>query len=593
MAQRGLVTHPLVVRRVEVARVVDVTPRMRRVTLAGSQLGAFTSGGFDLPPFVSEAFDDHVKLVFAADGDIAAALPVQRARSIDWPPSEHRQGRDYTVRRFDPAAGELDLDVVLHGDGPAASWARTARPGDAVHFAGPKSSLVLPGEIDWMLLAGDETALPAIGRFLDERPVEVPVQVVVEVRHPSARQQLAVRDADTLRWVVTPAPAPSALPAAVRSVTWWPGRPYVWVAGESRSLLPLRRWLRRDREMPPTHLNVTGYWHAEAAPSEQTAAPVDAETLLSPLPWLATRAAVELGLLDTVGDDPTPLVAAAERLAVDAGALHALAAYLAGVDVVRLDGDAVALGPLGEQLLGDDHLREELFGTGLEPRLLDALTQLAPALRAGVPAWQQRTGRPLADDVETDAALYADRVRAAGSFAFVAGGVPDLPAWRQARRITVTGPGALALTGAAHDRGLLPDVVVSAPPVPLRVLTQLAGELPVAFAADGAARRSDLVVSTLEVGYRTDDELVAHLTRLAGHADHGLLVDALSRTGPGSADAAAEHDLLALGGTGAGPRDADGVARAAAAAGWRVAGHVQLGWDYEVFEVRRPAWPER
>lgn len=475
MAQRDFRTHPLVLRQVEVARVRDVTPRMRRITLVGPQLAAFNNGEFDLPPFLSEGFDDHVKLVFAADGDIQAALPVQRARSIDWPPSPHRLARDYTPRRWDPETGELDLDFVKHSDGPAATWAEAAEPGHLLYFAGPKSSLVFPEGIDWVLLAADETGLPSIGRYLDERPLDVPVQIVVEVRHASARQDLRLRDGDSIRWVVTDEHAPSALPTAIRETEWWDGQSYVWVAGESRSLIPLRRWLRHDKGLSPRYLNVTGYWHTEEAPVAGAVARVDPESLLSPLPWLATRAASRLGLLDLLGDEPVELPVIATRLSLPVPAVRALSAYLAEIDVLAMESDSLRLGPVAEELLGDDHLRDELFGDGFDSRMLDALTQLAPALRSGVSPWQHHTGRPLATDIENDPGLYADRVSAIGGFGFVAGGVAELAAWNAASRVTVTGPGSAVLVAAIGDRGRLPsDVAIAAPPVPLRVLRQQA-----------------------------------------------------------------------------------------------------------------------
>ena len=588
MAQRDFRTHPLVVRQVDVARVVDVTPRMRRITLTGPQLAAFNNGEFDLPPFLSEGFDDHVKLVFAADGDIQAALPVQRARSIDWPPAPHRLGRDYTPRRWDPEAGELDLDFVKHSDGPAAGWAEAAKPGDVLHFAGPKSSLLLPEGIDWVLLAADETGLPAIGRYLDERPLDVPVQIVVEVRDVSARQDLPLREGDSIRWIATNEHAPSALPAAIRDTEWWTGQPYVWVAGESRSLIPLRRWLRRDKGLSPRYLNVTGYWHAEEAPVAGAVARVDPETLLSPLPWLATRAAIQLGLLDVLGDDPAAVSVIAARLSLPLPAVRALSAYLAEVDVLAMESDRLRLGPIAEELLGNDHLRDELFGDGFESRALDALTQLAPALRAGVSPWQHHTGRRLALDIEHDPGLYADRVSAVGGFGFVAGGVAELAAWNAASKVTVTGPGSVVLATAIGDRGRLPsDVAIAAPPAPLQVLRDQAEDLPVSFTAEEGARRADLVVSTMEAGCRDDAELTAHLTALSGHADRALLIDILRLTGPGGSGVAAEHDILALSGTGTGRRDAADIARIASAAGWRVVDHVALGWDYEVFELSR------
>ncbi|MEB4616466.1 siderophore-interacting protein, partial [Leucobacter sp. M11] len=99
---------------------------------------------------------------------------------------------------------------------------------DDLHLAGPKSTVVLPDEIDWVLLAGDETALPAIARFLEERPVPAPVRVVIELGDPAARQELSLRDGDTIEWVVTAPGEASRLADAVRALDWWPGGPYAW-----------------------------------------------------------------------------------------------------------------------------------------------------------------------------------------------------------------------------------------------------------------------------------------------------------------------------------------------------------------------------
>lgn len=595
MAQHTQVTHPLVVRRLQVARTHDLNPRMRRVTLTGPELTAFHRDGFDLPAFVSETFDDHVKLVFAADGDIDAALPVQRARSIDWPPSEHRQGRDYTPRRWDPKAGELDLDFVLHGDGPAAQWATSAQPGDHLHVVGPKSSLVLPESIDWVLLAGDETALPAIGRYLDERPVDVPVQVVVEIRLHDARQDLRLRPGDTIHWLEAGEQDPSPLSDAVRELEWWPGQPYVWAAGESRTLIPLRRWLRHDRALAPSHVNVTGYWHGEVKDTADAAAGVDIETLLSPLPWLATRAAVDLGLLDHValrqaqgtGQDQGTVQDLAARAQVDADALRPLLNYLVTAEVLAAQGGVYVLGRLGEELLDDDHLREELFGA--EARLLESMMELAPALRSGTSSWQQAYGGTQATAVERERDLFADRVEGAGAFAFVAGGVPEIPVWSEAQRVCVCGPGAIDLLQAAADRDSLPrDVAVCGTAVELSVLEDAVGGLRPEFIDVGVTTiHADLVVSCLAIGYRTDAEVEQHLAELAERAPRALLIDALERTGPGAPSAAAEHDLLDVAGIGRGPRNQDSIAAVAAAAGWRVVGHVKLGWDFEVFDLQR------
>ncbi|KQS69838.1 siderophore-interacting protein [Modestobacter sp. Leaf380] len=583
MAHHALRTHPLVLRRVHVVRAVDVTPRMRRVTVAGPQLGPFVHEGLELPGFVTESFDDHVKLVFAADGDIAAVLPVQRARSIDWPTAEHRQARDYTPRRFDRLTQELDLDFVLHGDGPAQAWARTASRGDPLWFAGPKSSLVMPDGVDWVLLAGDETALPAIGRYLDERPLDVPVQVVVEVGDPAARQPLAVRDGDTLTWLTTPDRAPSRLADAVRDVTWWPGVPYVWAAGESRSLLPLRRWLRVERHVPRDHLDVTGYWHAQVEATPDATA-VDVETLLSPLPWATTRIAVRTGLLDTLTDTPVPVAELASRLGLDAPALGVVAAQLAVDGVVVAGPSGLSLGPVGAQLLDDDHLRQELFGSGWDARVLAAVLRLSDGVPAGTSAWAQVHGAAAAEQLDADAGLYADRAAAAGGFAFVAGGVPDLPAWTSASTVVVGGPGAAVLLRAAADREALPEAALTGSATAVRVLTCEVADLPV---SDTAPDRSDLAVSALDTAHRTDDEVLELLRVLACRSDRALVVDVLTLTGPGGPEAAAEHAVATLAVTGRPPRTVAGLEELARRTGWEPVGVTALGWDHQVLDLRR------
>ena len=75
--------------------------------------------------------------------------------------------RDYTPRRYDLDTLELDIDFVLHGDGPASTWAEQAKPGQFLHIGGPRGSMIVPDIFDSYLLIGDETALPAIARRLE------------------------------------------------------------------------------------------------------------------------------------------------------------------------------------------------------------------------------------------------------------------------------------------------------------------------------------------------------------------------------------------------------------------------------------------
>lgn len=260
MAARPLTTHPLVLRRVEVVRTEQVTEHMLRVTVGGPQLGAFDAAGRTQPAFASPAFDDHVKLIFADGVPATEVLPEQLPFGIEWTRTDKRQGRDYTPRRVDAQAQEMDLDFVLGHEGPASDWALTAHAGDELWMVGPKSSTVLPEDLDWVVLLGDETALPAIARFLEERPSASPVHVHVMVRDRSARVDLSLRPEDSLTWHdgIVDGGAPLRI---LRELDWPEGLGYVWAAAESSSLVPVRKFLRQERGLSKSQVNITGYWH--------------------------------------------------------------------------------------------------------------------------------------------------------------------------------------------------------------------------------------------------------------------------------------------------------------------------------------------
>ncbi|MFD8347339.1 siderophore-interacting protein [Streptomyces coelicoflavus] len=586
-AQRAYTTHPLVLRRVTVRRVHDVTPRMRRVVLGGEQLGAFTRDGVEHPAFAAPGFDDHVKLILASDGDVRAALPAQLPHGIEWTPSETRLTRDYTPRRLDTAAGEFDLDFVTHGDGPAAAWARSARVGDELWFVGPKSSLRLPERPDWILLAGDETALPAIGRFLDERPVDAPAHVLVTVADDSARQKLALRDGDTLEWVVAEPGDATALEAAVRALPLPEGEGYAWAAAESRALLPVRRHLGRERGLPKDRLNITGYWHREetaapAASAQEAPAAGEQAHVPSPLPWLVVRAALRLGLVDAVADAPgvTPDALAA-RLGVPAPKVGVLLPPLAAHGVVLGDHDGLRLGPAGEELLDDDHAREEYVGR--EAELLLSLAELAPALRDGGSPWQRASGATLHDTVVRDAERYGELVEECEQLVFLLGGLTADPLWTGSRSCLLTGPGSAAVVAALDDAGRRPRLRLAEDEVPAAVLRS---HVPAPERIDWTGGPVDVAVAAKALAHRTDDEAAALLGRLAAWAPTAVLVE--SSRPDGLSPHATEAALHAYAATGSPLRNSPALAALAHRTGWHVDHVIPLGWGTEATVLRRP-----
>ena len=227
---------------------------MVRITLTGDALTGFTSA----------AADDHVKLFFPGPGETTPRMPAGPPGSVPAGSAPGAIMRDYTPRRFDAARHELDIDFVLHGSGhssgPAADWAAAARPGSMLGVGGPRGSFVVSGPLDWHLLVGDETALPAIGRHLEELPVTAQVDVLIEVGQPSDEITLQGPSHMRLKWLHRGHAEPGAaaqLVAAVRAWTRPKGIGYAWVAGESRCARQIRtilmahhHWIVRGSRRP-------------------------------------------------------------------------------------------------------------------------------------------------------------------------------------------------------------------------------------------------------------------------------------------------------------------------------------------------------
>ena len=241
------VRHTLKMRRLQVSRVQRLTPHMVRVTLTGA----------DLEGFVSAAPDDHVKLFFPVLGG-EINLPTMGpdgpvfAEGVTPSPS-----RDYTPRRYDAARNELDIDLVLHGEGPASSWAESVKVGDTIGVGGPRGSMIVPGDYDHYVLVGDATALPAIGRWLEEMPAATQVTVFVEIASADERQSLPRE----IRWFV-PGESPT-MDEALASLPTPPGDSFWWVATESKRARTLRSLLVEHRGLDKDHVRATGYWQAE------------------------------------------------------------------------------------------------------------------------------------------------------------------------------------------------------------------------------------------------------------------------------------------------------------------------------------------
>ena len=246
-------------RRAEVIATASRTPRLTRVTLAGAELVGLEPG----QPAAS------MRLLLPHHGELV--LP-------EWTGNEflHADGsrphlRTLTPLRVDPERGEVDVDIVLHGFGPMASWAASASGGDPVAISGTGRGYTVLGDAPHVL-AGDEAALPAITTILDALPSDASARVLVEVAQPDAELPLRLPEAAIVTWHVLPdgSQPGAALVDAVMS-TAIPPDARVWVAGEAASVQRIRRHLFETVGLPRSQCSIRGYWkHGRAGDGDAT-----------------------------------------------------------------------------------------------------------------------------------------------------------------------------------------------------------------------------------------------------------------------------------------------------------------------------------
>jgi NADPH-dependent ferric siderophore reductase len=284
--------------RARVSRVVDVTPSFRR----------FTFSGDDLADYGDPGFDQRVKVVFPMGDSRLDDMP----QGDDWYTEWKEQDADtrlpfrtYTTRavRRDPA--QVDIDMVAHDvQGPASEWIERAAVGDEVLILAPTTDLtgvsfgvdfVPPAKTGGILLAGDETAAPAIAVILEQLPRDARGIVVLEVpddedaaylpQHPGfdfrvsgrragARHEHLVAATRTAAAELVPAgrgheveeidvdgdilwevPRTAKGGAALKSAPL-----YAWLAGEASAITSLRRHLVAEHGVDRRAVAFMGYW---------------------------------------------------------------------------------------------------------------------------------------------------------------------------------------------------------------------------------------------------------------------------------------------------------------------------------------------
>lgn len=233
-----------------IERTERLTPHLHRLVLGGPGFDDFRT---------TEFTDQYVKLVVPRpDVDYPEPFTMETVQAAlprhDWPAI-----RTYTVRRHDPVAREVWIDVVLHGDrGIAGPWAAAAQPGDLVHLRGPGGAYRPDPTADHHLLAGDSSALPAIASALEALPPDAAATVIVEIDEPADELDLAMPAAASLTWLHRSAAHPG-FADAVRALPTISGRVQAFVHGELHATRSLRSVLL-DRGVAAEDLSLSGYW---------------------------------------------------------------------------------------------------------------------------------------------------------------------------------------------------------------------------------------------------------------------------------------------------------------------------------------------
>jgi NADPH-dependent ferric siderophore reductase len=239
---------------------------MVRVVLGSSTFETFVPSDFT---------DSYVKLVFVDDDVDVAGLPgpLTLDSFSGLPPEKRPSVRTMTVRRVDAAAREITLDIVVHGDhGIAGAWAGSAQPGQPIYLMGPGGAYTPDPAADWHLLAGDETALPAISAALEALPAGAIGKAFIEVAGPEDEIALTAPESVVVTWVYRGGRADmvpeeragdfAPLIEAVTTAEWLPGQVHVFVHGEAQAVMHnLRPYIRKSRGVDAKWAaSISGYW---------------------------------------------------------------------------------------------------------------------------------------------------------------------------------------------------------------------------------------------------------------------------------------------------------------------------------------------
>ncbi len=250
----------------EVVGTEQLAPHMVRVVLGSNDFETFVPSDFT---------DSYVKLVFVPDDVDAAGLPgpLTLDSFADVPAKKRPSVRTMTVRRVDVPARQITVDIVVHGEhGVAGTWATAAQPGQPMYLMGPGGAYTPDPAADWHLLAGDESAIPAIAAALEALPANAIGKAFIEVAGQEDEIPLTAPESVEVKWVYRGGRADlvpeeragdfAPLIQAVTTAEWLPGQVHVFIHGEAQTVMHnLRPYIRKERDVTAKWASsISGYW---------------------------------------------------------------------------------------------------------------------------------------------------------------------------------------------------------------------------------------------------------------------------------------------------------------------------------------------
>jgi NADPH-dependent ferric siderophore reductase len=248
--------HPMKTIFATVTANTRLTPRMTRIRFQSEQMAEFVT------PYPDQFLTVLIPVGGLKRPPVTSAFTWDEYREM--PAETQPHARNYTIRRFLPETNEVEVDFVLHQPaGFGAQWAERATPGMEVALWGPRVAYNPAEDIDWQLLIGDETGLPAIGAILDALPAGSRAHAVILVEDESEHLPLASAADVEVTWLHRSEFDPAAgnpFLNAVKALPFPEGRVYAWGGGEHEPLEEVSKFLRKERDLKTSQICFIGYW---------------------------------------------------------------------------------------------------------------------------------------------------------------------------------------------------------------------------------------------------------------------------------------------------------------------------------------------